>query len=463
MNLRPQPGQQEAFLSTKADIAIYGGGTRGGKTWALLMEPLRHLRNKRVTTTFFRKSYPDITIPGGAWDECQLMYGPLRPTFRKQPALKVEFPGGSRLQFAHCHNEADVYGYQGSQLPVLLIDEVTHFSEFAFWYLQSRNTGTCGIKPYTRCSCNPVTADDPVGGWVHDLVAWYLDDDGYADRSKSGVLRWFYRVDEKIEWFGSRDEAREAHPEMSEDGIEPTSFTFIPALLDDNPEQIRLDPHYRSRLMSLPLVEREQLLGGNWKIRATAGTRFNRAWFKVVEECPAKFVKVVRYFDKAGADETNKRGDYSAGCLMGYDGRYWWVVDMVHGKWSPFQRNDVILSTVQQDRSAYPNVELWIEQEPGNGGKESAMISRKDLAAFAPRIETPRTNKVARSSGLSAQMEAGNVMVANRSWTRSFIEELVNFPAEGWHDDQVDAATGAFNKLVMAPASGVFSITGGRG
>ncbi|NIM76818.1 MAG: terminase, partial [Armatimonadetes bacterium] len=45
IEIRPQRGPQEAFLATPADIAIYGGAAGGGKTWALLLEPLRHIHN----------------------------------------------------------------------------------------------------------------------------------------------------------------------------------------------------------------------------------------------------------------------------------------------------------------------------------------------------------------------------------------------------------------------------------
>lgn len=459
--VRPQPGPQSSFLSTPADIAIYGGAARGGKTWGLLMEPLRHNGNSKFSATFFRRTYTEIMMSGGAWEEAAGLYQPLGARFSKSPQPLAKFPSGMEVRFSHLHNEADVYNYQGSKLPLQLYDEITHFTEAMFWYMVSRSTGTCGVTPYIRASCNPVVADDPVGGWVNALVSWYLDEKGYADRSKSGIIRWFYRQENSLLWYPSRAAAMAANPELVAAGAMPKSFTFIPALLEDNAAQLAADPGYRSNLMSLPLVEREQLLGGNWHIRHCAGTLFNRAWFRITDAAPIRFTRVVRYWDKAGADKTNKLGDFSAGVLGGLtaNGEFF-VLDCVRGKWSPFERNTVIAETARMDRQRFPGVELWIEQEPGNGGKESAMISVRDLREYGARVETPRIGKTARAGHLSAQCEAGNVKLVQAPWNKEFIDELSNFPTEGWHDDQVDAASGAFNKCVSRDGDGHMSVKG---
>ena len=67
--IRPQAGKQEMFLTTCADIAIYGGAAGGGKSFGLLLEPLRHVTNNpEFYTVAFRRSTTQIRNPGGLWD-----------------------------------------------------------------------------------------------------------------------------------------------------------------------------------------------------------------------------------------------------------------------------------------------------------------------------------------------------------------------------------------------------------
>lgn len=72
--LKPQQGPQEMFLSSPADICIYGGAAGGGKTYGLLLEPLRHLENSEFGAVIFRKNSNQIFSEGGLWDTSYKVY-----------------------------------------------------------------------------------------------------------------------------------------------------------------------------------------------------------------------------------------------------------------------------------------------------------------------------------------------------------------------------------------------------
>ena len=90
-SIRPQPGPQSTFLSSPADIAIYGGSAGGGKTWALLLEPLRHVGNRQFGAVIFRRETPQIRNKGGLWDESTALY-PLVGATPRESVLEWRFP-----------------------------------------------------------------------------------------------------------------------------------------------------------------------------------------------------------------------------------------------------------------------------------------------------------------------------------------------------------------------------------
>ena len=281
--IKPQQGPQEAFLASPADIAIYGGAAGGGKTWAILMEGLRHIANKDFGAVYFRRTMPQIKNEGGLWDESEKLYIPLGAKPNSSEAYWT-FPSGAAVSFSHLEHDKSVSAWQGSQIPLICFDELTHFTKKQFWYMLSRNRSTCGIKPYIRATCNP----DP-NSFVADLIAWWINQDtGFPIPERSGVLRWFIRVNDDLVWGDSPDEL--AHY-LDADGspIPAKSLTFISAKLTDNKALMDSDPGYMANLMALDEVERGRLLGGNWKIKSTQARVFKN-WRIEEFEAPADAV-----------------------------------------------------------------------------------------------------------------------------------------------------------------------------
>jgi len=135
-----------------------------------------------------------------------------------------------------------------------------------------------------------------------------------------------------------------------------------------------------------------------------------------------------------------------------------YVEDVVRGQWSPANRNKIMKQTAQIDkaRHKYASVKIVVEQEPGSGGKESALLTIQDLAGFSvfadkvsgqqqkvlEGVKVPGKAKVIRALPLAAQAEAGNVCIVAGPWVKDWLEEVCLFPLAS-HDDQVDATSGA--------------------
>lgn len=223
------------------------------------------------------------------------------------------------------------------------------------------------------------------------------------------------------------------------------------------------------------------------------GNRIKRDWLVIVIAAPRQ-ARRVRAWDKAGTD---RGGDYTVGLLMAEADGIYYVEHVVRGQWSDFDRQKTMLQTAILDAQRYgktpdwanelpeekrnnfqggiewldsntidpvqarklkdfgidrpfivhdPGVEIWIEQEGGSGGKDSAAADIRLLAGFRARVERPSGAKSIRLEPFAAQAEPGNVKIVQGAWNYEYVEEMVTFP-NAEHDDQADGSSLAFNKL----------------
>lgn len=449
----PQNGPQSEFMTSTADVVIYGGAAGGGKTWGLLLDAAYYAMVSPVrgySAVIFRRTAPQIKVPGGLWAESYNIYTHFDGKPNKTDFIWEWPQHGTSVRFAHMQYDADMYNWQGSQIAYLAFDELTHFGESAFFYMLSRNRSTCGVKPRLRATVNP----DP-DSWVKTFLAPWVDDE-YPWQAEPGQILRFYRENDVTYWLRPSDDVP-AH--IKSEHLK--TATFIPAKLSDNPALMRVNPEYEANLMALPRIERERLLGGPlaWKMRAE-GNVFKREWFNIVPEAPYELVEKpdgtteratlitesVRYWDIAATEaKPGTDPDYTVGVLLGKtdDGSYY-VLDVARDRRSPKGVKALLTEMAAHDGR---NVPIRIEQEPGSSGK--AIIDEYVTALDGYDVRGVRStgSKETRAAPFSAQAEAGHVMIVRAAWNAPYINELCAFPTQGVHDDQVDGSSGAHEQL----------------
>lgn len=255
-----QPGPQRQFLESEADITVYGGAAGGGKSYALLLDPLADSHNPGFGAVIFRRTLKQVKDQGGLWDTSEKIY----PGLNADPNLtdrKWTFPSGAVVQFAGIEHEHDKLNWQGSQIALIGFDELTHFTEGQFFYLLSRNRSVCGARTRIRATTNPGP------GWVKRLLAPWVDSKFTGKRAEPGEVRWFRRRHDKIVWL---DEPPKIEPcDCLKEGCEncfPTakSITFIPSRVWDNRKLLESNPQYVANLHTLAEHEQQALLHGDW-------------------------------------------------------------------------------------------------------------------------------------------------------------------------------------------------------
>ena len=219
-------GPQTDFLAAGEKDVLYGGAAGGGKSYAMIVDPLRYAHKKAHRALILRRSMPELRE---MIDKSRELYPQAFPGAKFREVEKLwNFPSGAKVEFGFLERDADVYRYQGQAYSWIGFDEITHLpTEFSWNYLASRlRTTDSEIQTYLRCTANP----GGVGShWVKKR---------YIEPSESNKS-----------FLGS-------------DGL---TRKFIPAKLADNP-YLAEDGVYEQMLKSLPPIQRRQLLEGNWDV-----------------------------------------------------------------------------------------------------------------------------------------------------------------------------------------------------
>jgi predicted phage terminase large subunit-like protein len=310
-----------------------------------------------------------------------------------------------------------------------------------------RNTTTGG--PITGESLDLSVVDDPVKSreeanspTMRDkLWAWFTDDlfTRFSEDSALLLIMTRWHVDDIAGRLIDADQ-----------GFKVVSFPAIAEV--DDPDGHRkageaLFPAHKSLEF---LNERKSIMiSTSWEAlyqgspRVQEGDMIKAEKIEIVTAVRGTIKETVRYWDKAGTDGG---GAFTAGVLMHRmtNGKYV-IADLIRGQWSAGRREETLKQTATVDGEG---VRIWIEQEPGSGGKESAENTVINLAGHIIHVERVTGSKEVRAEPFAAQVENGNVQILQAAWTKGFIDEARLFP-NGKYKDQIDAAGGAFNKLTV--------------
>ena len=231
---KPNPGPQTDFLAATEKEVLYGGARGGGKSYSLIVDPLRYCHKEGHRALIIRKTMPELR---DIIAHAQRLYKAAFPEVRwKEQEKEFKFPSGARIEFGYAENEQDAMRYQGQAYTWIGIDEVGLYASDRILILLKGSLRSVDpeIPTFIRMTCNPG------GPGMHWIKEQYID-----------AAPWNTTFTVPIE-----------QPDGSTEHI---TKRFIPARLSDNP-YLNQTPDYRNMLLSLPDKLKKMWLEGRWDI-----------------------------------------------------------------------------------------------------------------------------------------------------------------------------------------------------
>jgi len=258
----PNEGPQTEFLAASEREVLYGGAAGGGKSYGLLADPMRYFSNPNFNGLILRRSNDELREL--IWKSQELYPKAFKGAKWGEKKSQWTFPSGAKLWLTYLERDQDVLRYQGQAFSYIAFDELTQYpTPFAWNYLRSRLRTTDPTLPiFMRATTNP-------GGSGHGWVKRAFIDPAPANTKF---------IAQDIE---SGEDL--VYPQGHDREGEPLFYRrFIPASLIDNPYLME-GGQYEANLLSLPEMQRRQLLDGDWAVADGAAFSEFRSNVHVIE------------------------------------------------------------------------------------------------------------------------------------------------------------------------------------
>lgn len=431
----PNSRPQEAFLRCGGYEALYGGAAGGGKSAALLAGALRYVDRPTYCGIIFRRHFPALerTLVPRALE----LYPHAGGTYHRGDHL-WSFPSGARVYLAHLKDDAAALSHKSSEYQYVAFDELTSFTRFQYTYLLSRGRTTDPTIPIRiRAGTNP---GDIGHEWVRSRWAPWLD-----TRPEYTGMR--AAPGQTLHYLPGTEGEPDVYVPATELGA--LSRAFFPALATDNPDLMRSDPGYLTRLDALDRVSRAQLKGGDWAVKPGKGEFFKREWWRYRDCAPAKASRKVRSWDLAATTD----GDWTVGALYSHapdEEQPFIIEDVIRFRGTPHVVEKAIKDAAERDGRG---VDILLPIDPGQAGVAQAEGFKRLLPGYVLKCIRPAGDKVARARHESSAVENGLVALVRGGWNHQWVEEHQDFPTKGVPDDCIDAGDQGFNELTgVAPS-----------
>ena len=228
---KPNSGPQTEFLAAPEREVFYGGARGGGKSYAMLIDPLRYCHKENHRALLLRRTMPELR---DLINHSQRLYSRAFPGAKwREQEKEWRFPSGAKIEFGYAENMTDALRYQGQSYTWIGIDELPQYpSPDIYNFLRSSlRSVDPDIPVYMRATGNPGNVGSQ---WVKEMFVDPIDPNTAFNVEIT-----------------------------TPKGIKYITRRFIPAKLQDNPYLMQTDDYY-AMLSSLPEVQRKQFLDGNW-------------------------------------------------------------------------------------------------------------------------------------------------------------------------------------------------------